>query len=426
MIEHLRNAAAEFGRDLRIAMDLAGPKVRTGPLAPGPRVEKIKPDRDATGHVVRPARLWLGASHSDDDVPSVPVMPAAWLAERTEGERIHVRDARDSGRTLRVVEAHDDGVLAEFSKTVYFATGIVLRSRDGAEAILGELPETEQYLRIGIGDTLRLLDSTEPVAVTDESPARIGCTLPEAFRDVREGQRVWLDEGKLGGVIRSTGPEHMDLEITHAGPAGTKLKAEKGINFPDTDLSIRSLTERDREDLRFVARHADIVNMSFVHSADDVADLLEQLSELNATSMDVTLKIETVGGFEQLPMMLLAAMRWQDSGVMIARGDLAVETGFERMAEVQQEILWLCEAGHVPVIWATQVLEGLAKKGVPSRAEITDAAQGQRAECVMLNKGPFVVEAIQTLSSVLQRMAGHAAKKTDLMRKLHAWSEFVR
>jgi len=264
------------------------------------------------------------------------------------------------------------------------------------------------------------------VAVTDESPARIGCTLPEAFRDVREGQRVWLDEGKLGGVIRSTGPEHMDLEITHAGPAGTKLKAEKGINFPDTDLSIRSLTERDREDLRFVARHADIVNMSFVHSADDVADLLEQLSELNATSMDVTLKIETVGGFEQLPMMLLAAMRWQDSGVMIARGDLAVETGFERMAEVQQEILWLCEAGHVPVIWATQVLEGLAKKGVPSRAEITDAAQGQRAECVMLNKGPFVVEAIQTLSSVLQRMAGHAAKKTDLMRKLHAWSEFVR
>ena len=166
--------------------------------------------------------------------------------------------------------------------------------------------------------------------------------------------------------------------------------------------------------------------MSFVRSADDVADLLEQLSELDATSMDVILKIETVGGFEQLPMMLLAAMRWQDSGVMIARGDLAVETGFERMAEVQQEILWLCEAGHVPVIWATQVLEGLAKKGVPSRAEITDAAQGQRAECVMLNKGPFVVEAIQTLSSVLQRMAGHAAKKTDLMRKLHAWSEFVR
>ena len=96
------------------------------------------------------------------------------------------------------------------------------------------------------------------------------------------------------------------------------------------------------------------------------------------------------------------------------------------MAEVQQEILWLCEAGHVPVIWATQMLEGLAKKGVPSRAEITDAAQGQRAECVMLNKGPFVVEAIQTLSSVLQRMAGHAAKKTDLMRKLHVWSEFVR
>lgn len=100
------------------------------------------------------------------------------------------------------------------------------------------------------------------------------------------------------------------------------------------------------------------------------------------------LKIETRRGFEQLPRLILAAMRSYPAGVMIARGDLAVECGWERTAEVQEEILWLCEAGHMPVIWATQVLEKLAKKGLPSRAEITDAAMSQRAECVMLNKGP--------------------------------------
>lgn len=389
MVEHLRAAAAEQDRDLRIAMDLAGPKVRTGPLQPGPRVARIKPQRDATGHVVRPARLWLGTpAPVDDGVACVPVEPAAWLAERQRGDRLHLRDARDSGRTLRVVQTHEGGVLVEFSKTVYFATGLALTSRDGSEAELGELAETEQRVRLRAGETLRLLNTSEPVPVTPEGPASIGCTLPEAFRDARVGHRVLLDDGKMGGVVRAVGPGTMDVEITRAAPGGSRLAAEKGINFPDTDLRIPSLTAQDREDLRFVARHADIVNMSFVRRAQDVADLLAELDALDAHGLDVTLKIETVGGFEQLPMMLLEAMRWEDCGVMIARGDLAVETGFERMAEVQEEILWLCEAAHVPVVWATQVLESLAKKGVPSRAEITDAAQGQRAECVMLNKGP--------------------------------------
>jgi len=88
------------------------------------------------------------------------------------------------------------------------------------------------------------------------------------------------------------------------------------------------------------------------------------------------LKIENRQAFEDLPRLLLTALRYPPMGVMVARGDLGVELGFERMAEVQEEILWLCEAAHVPVIWATQVLEGLAKKGLPSRGEVTDAAMG--------------------------------------------------
>jgi pyruvate kinase len=95
-----------------------------------------------------------------------------------------------------------------------------------------------------------------------------------------------------------------------------------------------------------------------------------------------------------------------------------VECGFERLAEVQEEILWICEAAHVPVIWATQVLETLAKEGIPSRAEITDAAMADRAECVMLNKGPHVLDAVAALDDILRRMQAHQAKKSATLRKL--------
>ena len=105
-------------------------------------------------------------------------------------------------------------------------------------------------------------------------------------------------------------------------------------------------------------------------------------------------------------------------GVMIARGDLAVECGYERLAEAQEEILWISEAAHVPVVWATQVLETLTKTGRPTRAEITDAAMGERAECVMLNKGPYVVEAVRTLDDILRRMEAHQDKKRSMLRKL--------
>jgi pyruvate kinase len=109
---------------------------------------------------------------------------------------------------------------------------------------------------------------------------------------------------------------------------------------------------------------------------------------------------------------------------MIARGDLAVECGFERLAEAQEEILWICEAAHIPTIWATQVLENLAKEGIPSRAEITDAAMGHRAECVMLNKGPYVARAVAVLDDILSRMQAHQAKKRAMLRHLRVADVF--
>jgi pyruvate kinase len=166
-----------------------------------------------------------------------------------------------------------------------------------------------------------------------------------------------------------------------------------------------------------------MVGLSFVRNVSDVTSLLEHLSAIGGEHLGVVLKIETRRAFEMLPEMLLASMRSKSFGVMIARGDLAVECGYERLAEVQEQILWLCEAAHAPVIWATQVLESLAKNGMPSRAEITDAAMGGRAECVMLNKGPYIVDAVKVLDNILKRMEAHQSKKRSMLRRLHWWKK---
>ena len=194
--------------------------------------------------------------------------------------------------------------------------------------------------------------------------------------------------------------------------------------MPETDLRIPSLTPDDLKALKFIVQHADIVGFSFVRSDSDVRDLQAELAKLGAKDMAIILKIETRQGFANLPRILLAAMRNHAVGVMIARGDLAIECGYQRLAEVQEEILWICEAAHLPVIWATQVLESLAKSGVPSRSEITDAAMGERAECVMLNKGPYIVDAVRILDDILGRMQSHQEKKRSMLRKLHLASAF--
>jgi pyruvate kinase len=161
-----------------------------------------------------------------------------------------------------------------------------------------------------------------------------------------------------------------------------------------------------------------------VRTEAHVRQLLDRIEQLGGQRLGLVLKIETRKAFENLPNLILAAMRTESLGIMIARGDLAVECGYQRLAEIQEEILWICEAAHVPVIWATQVLESLAKKGIPSRSEITDAAMGERAECVMLNKGPYAVMAVRVLADILRRMQAHQEKKRSMLRQLRLAASF--
>lgn len=277
-----------------------------------------------------------------------------------------------------------------------------------------------------IGDTLLLTADKPPKR--HNATAALRCTLSDALSQLKIGEAVYFDDGRIGAVVEHVRPEGVLVRITRARETGEKLKEDKGVNFPDTDLRLSPLTPKDLEDLDFVATHADIINYSFVQSAEDITRLQDELDARadarRATGLGtptLIAKIETAAAVRNLPEIIVRAAGAQSFGVMIARGDLAVEIGWERLAEIQEEMLWLCEAAHVPVIWATQVLEGLAKNGLPSRAEITDAAMAERAECVMLNKGPYIVDALDILDSVLRRMETHQSKKSPQLRALKSW-----
>jgi pyruvate kinase len=205
---------------------------------------------------------------------------------------------------------------------------------------------------------------------------------------------------------------------------GLRLKSEKALNFPDTDLEIDALTDKDRADLAFVAAHADGFEFAFVQSAAHVRMLQDALAQERLDDwrhMALILKIETARAVACLPEIIIQAAGRQPTAVMVARGDLSVEIGFARTAEIQEEILWLGEAAPVPVVWATQVLEHLVKTGMPSLGEMTDAAIAARAECVMLNKGPYLLEAIDQLRMLLRRMDANQPKKAPKLRRLNSW-----
>jgi len=446
MIRNLEKALEETGRNCRILMDLAGPKLRTGPIEPGPCVVKVRPRRDVCGRVLARARVWLTPSDRAESAPSPAAaslpLPTGFLMTLRPGDKIRLRDARKAQRTLHVTHVHGRSCWAETDQTIYFVPGLevtrVTRAKSGKTVIhaegktrIGKLPALPQTLLLKEGDTLILNRSNEMgrAAVRDKSgqilsPARIGVTLPEILEHAKPGEPVWFDDGKIGGVIRAVNPDSISAEITQARPEGEKLGAEKGINLPDTRIDVPAITAEDLETLKFIVQHADIVGYSFVRKEIDVHQLLEQLEALGGQHLGVILKIETRKGFDHLPQLILAAMRTRSLGIMIARGDLAVECGYQRLAEVQEEMLWICEAAHVPVIWATQVLESLAKKGTPSRSEITDAAMGERAECVMLNKGPYAVASVRVLADILKRMQAHQEKKSSMLRQLHLAAAF--
>ncbi|MDN5216262.1 pyruvate kinase [Fulvivirgaceae bacterium BMA12] len=431
IIENVHRANEKLKRKCKITMDLGGPKIRTGAIVPGPKVKKFTPQRDEWGKVINPAQILLVHAITDESAANAVPVPAGWLSKLKVNDKISFTDTRDKLRALKIKEIGQGFAIANCYDAAYIATGTKFTAHiDGAQEMIevGDMPAIAQSLLLKTGDRLIVHKHAAPgkPAVFDEegqllAEAHIGCTLPDIVNLVQPGEKIHFDDGKIVGKIQEVYPEKFIVEITYAKDTGAKLKADKGINLPETNLKISGLTEKDKNDLKFVARHADVVNMSFVNNPSDVTELIEEIRALDAQDkLGIILKIETQKGFNQLTEILLEAMKLKKVGVMIARGDLAIETGWDNIARIQNEMLAVCNAAHVPVVWATQVLENLAKKGIPSRSEITDAATSVKAECVMLNKGPHITQAIRLLDTILKGMENYQDKNAPMLPALEA------
>lgn len=423
----------EANSDCKIMMDLGGPKLRTGKMKPGHKVIHIKPKRNSLGQVIISAKVWLAPfgmlPPENMEIDAIIPVNKKWLKKTRKGSYITFKDSRGKKCKITIESKHGLGRLASCNDSAFVTTGtqltVFIEKKSTSEIhTVHEILPLEEVIFLFEGNLLKLHKEPilgEPTKYDEKGDlteyAHISCTLPQIFSNVKKGELIYFDDGKIEGIIKEVATDFILIEITTAKKTGGKLKANKGINLPNSNLKIKGLTEKDKEDLKFIAQNADAVNFSFVNSKDDIEDLLHEFKNLQA-SLGIIVKIETQNAFKNLPSILLKAMENYPIGVMTARGDLAIETGWKNFAVIQEEILRICEAAHLPNIWATQVLENLAKKGIPTRAEITDAAMSQRAECVMLNKGLYIEKAVKMLDKILCKMQLIQKKKMAVLPKL--------
>ena len=327
---------------------------------------------------------------------------------------------------LRINCAHDTSEWARMIANVRRAASevgrpaCVVMDLGGQKLRTGEVLTRGGKARLQIGDRILLTHDKPSPRPGFEFQAR--CSAPQVLRQLDQGTVVSVDDGRMDTIVRGTEGPDVVLEVARTRPKGGTLRPALGLNVPGVTLRLDPLTPKDLQDLDFVVAHADIVGYSFVQHRSDVQLLQDQLDARGRRGMPLMAKIETSAAVRNLPEIIVQAASRQPFAVMIARGDLAIELGYRRLAEMQEELLWLCEAARIPVVWATEVLDRLAKKGVPTRAEITDAAMSGRADCVMLNKGPAIVEAVGMLDDLLTRMQAHQTKKTPRLRALRAWT----
>lgn len=432
MRSNVARANKALKKNCKVMMDLAGPKLRIGEMISGPQVIHIKPEHDLLGNMIKPAKIWIAPSDilpPDKTADVILPVSESLIKNIRRGSTIWFTDSRNKRCKINIEKKQGRGKWGLCSDSAYIRSGmelIVERVKETGEekSYVGELLPIEQYITLFTGDKLILTRAPipgEPTRFNEQGKitdfAHISCTLPEIFNSVKKNEPIFFDDGKIEGVIEKAEEGELVIKILYAGDTGSKLRADKGINLPKSNLNISGLTDKDKKDLEFVALNADTVNLSFVNDEKDVQQFLDEIRKYGK-SLGLILKIETQKGFKNLPAILLRAMQSYPIGVMIARGDLAVETGWKNFATIQEEILRVCEAAHIPEVWATQVLETLAKKGVPTRSEITDAALAQRAECVMLNKGMYIESAVKILDKILKRMQYFQKKKETLLPKL--------
>jgi len=408
--------AALRGKPGRVFVDLPGPKLRTEIREMEETVLHLPRHKDRLGRTIEPTRVLLVAEYRGGAQIAVP---AAWLAGLDAGDTIELDDSAGRSRMLVVRGRDAEGVRAECGRSLYLKSGLALTWRRGEavkeRARSGRMPQRPKSLMLAPGDPFLVNADGR-----SEDPGLGALAFEDAalLAQVRPGERVILDDGRIAAVVEASGPQGLACRVQRAVKTPTRLRSGKGIAFPDSALSPATLLEHDEAALSFALGNADGVGVSFVTSARDVARVGERIRAAGKPGFGMILKLETRGALLNLPEILFEALRYETVGLMIARGDLAVELSFERLAEMQEELLWFGEACHLPVVWATQVLDTVAQSGLPTRAEVTDAAMAMRAECVMLNRGPYIAVAARMLADIIRKMETHQFKKLSLYRPL--------
>jgi pyruvate kinase len=333
IIENIEQAKVSLNKNCKVMMDLGGPKLRTGPMEEGPKLLRIRPERNSLGETTNPAKIWIAPSDvwpPNDTADAILPIDEFLFNRIKRGNELVFTDTRGKKCKITIDKKEGPGKWGLCNESAYLTTGMEMelhRKKQSGKIIvnIGEVLPLEQYLRLKTGDVLILKGDPAPGqnAVYDASgrllkPAFVSCTLPEIFSHVKQGELIFFDDGKIEGIINEVHPDRLHIKITYAKDLGSKLKADKGINLPQSDLPISGLTEKDKKDMEFVLKNADAVNFSFVNQSSDVQDLLDVIDEHDG-NIGVILKIETKKGFMNLPKILLKAMRIRPIGVMIAR-----------------------------------------------------------------------------------------------------------
>ncbi len=272
-------------------------------------------------------------------------------------------------------------------------------------AILADL----QGPKMRVGDmqdgAIELKDGSELVITVEPvkgRPGLVSTSYVQFPKDVKKGELVLLDDGKLRlEVLATDGHTNVTTRVIHGGT----LSANKGLNLPNTKISLPCLTEKDKQDLEFALDHdVDWIGLSFVRSARDIIEL-KGIINAREKHARVVAKIEKPEALEEIDEIIR-----ESDALMVARGDLGVEIPMERVPLVQKDIIRRCLVQHRPVIVATQMMESMITSITPTRAEVNDVANAvlDHADAVMLSAetsvGKFPVEVVKAMNRIIQEM----------------------
>lgn len=416
----------------KIYMDLAGPKIRVGPIQKitYPFKIKIKKDRFGKPLHIKKGLLQHAETQLDEQTPHFDFILPIHIDNDMEpfqiGDTLHFFDAQNKKRWFTIVGIKSYGYEVIIDQTSYILEGSkIIHLPSNEECYVGKLEKSPADIYVKSGDRLKISLSKDSIGIpaTSHQIAEINISHPDAFKMVKYGDNIYIDDGKIHGVVAEIHDASIIVDVL-TPKVNKKIKENKGVNLPDATIRLPALTKKDIHDLKFVLQYADMVGLSFIHHPDDLKKLRSLIPSDSSSSLTVVAKIETKEAINQFSKILLEGLHFPKFAVMLARGDLAIEVGFEKLSIIQQEMLAMCKAAHTPIILATQVLDSLAKKGVNSRAELADIVLGSSFDCVMLNKGPYVAEAVDFLNETLRFIVKTHAYNQTIVRKQGRQNEY--